>query len=113
MTKPVEFRQVLDNAKIRKRLGPIRFYARPNDLEFPRLGLIVGKRGVPLAVDRNRLKRLVRSDFRKRRTTLAPYDIVVQITARLTSDDLKGILADAMPYVGKNALLSKDDDRKN
>ncbi len=104
---------MLDNARVRKRLGPVRFYAKQNDLGFPRLGLIVGKRGVPLAVDRNRLKRVVRSDFRKRRTTLAPYDIVVQITARLTSDELKGLLADAMLHVGKDALLSKDDDRKN
>ena len=70
-------------------------------------------RDSPLAVDRNRLKRVVRSDFRKRRTTLAPYDIVVQITARLTSDELKGLLADVMLHVGKDALLSKDDDRKN
>ncbi len=37
---------------------------RPNDLERPRLGMAISKRRVKLAVGRNRLKRLVRENFR-------------------------------------------------
>lgn len=38
---------------------------RPNDLKRPRLGMAISKRRVKLAVARNRLKRLVRENFRK------------------------------------------------
>ncbi|MDH5388665.1 MAG: ribonuclease P protein component [Gammaproteobacteria bacterium] len=38
--------------------------ARPNDLGRPRLGMAISKRRVKLAVGRNRLKRLVRENFR-------------------------------------------------
>ena len=37
---------------------------RPNDLGYPRLGMAISKRRVKLAVGRNRLKRLVRENFR-------------------------------------------------
>lgn len=37
---------------------------RPNDLNRPRLGMAISKRRVKLAVGRNRLKRLVRENFR-------------------------------------------------
>ena len=38
--------------------------ARPNDLERPRLGMAISKRRAKLAVTRNRLKRIVRENFR-------------------------------------------------
>ena len=37
---------------------------RPNDLDRPRLGMAISKRRVKLSVGRNRLKRLVRENFR-------------------------------------------------
>ena len=37
---------------------------RPNELDRPRLGMAISKRRVKLAVGRNRLKRLVRENFR-------------------------------------------------
>lgn len=37
---------------------------RPNELDHPRLGMAISKRRVKLAVGRNRLKRLVRENFR-------------------------------------------------
>lgn len=38
--------------------------ARPNDLEYSRLGMAISKRRVKLSVVRNRLKRIVRENFR-------------------------------------------------
>jgi len=38
--------------------------ARPNELAHPRLGLVISKRKVRLAVNRNRLKRIIRENFR-------------------------------------------------
>jgi ribonuclease P protein component len=38
--------------------------ARPNEMDHPRLGLVISKRKVRLAVNRNRLKRIIRETFR-------------------------------------------------
>jgi ribonuclease P protein component len=38
--------------------------ARSNELDHPRLGLVISKRKVRHAVNRNRLKRIIRENFR-------------------------------------------------
>lgn len=50
--------------------------ARPNGLNFPRLGLAVSKKNIKTAVQRNRIKRLIRETFRQRKTTLGGCDYV-------------------------------------
>ena len=50
-----------------------------------RLGLIIGKKFAPHAVQRNLLKRLAREAFRRARPTLANYDLVVRL-ARSAGD---------------------------
>ena len=44
-----------------------------------RLGLVVPKRVLKRAVDRNRVKRQIREAFRLARPTLPPWDIVVVV----------------------------------
>ena len=51
--------------------------ARENDLDHPRLGLVIGKKNVKLAVERNRLKRVIRETFRHNQEALAGLDIVI------------------------------------
>lgn len=43
----------------------------------PRLGLAIGKKHCRRAVDRNRLKRIVRESFRQHKDRLGELDIVV------------------------------------
>lgn len=50
-----------------------------NTLGHPRLGLAVSKKAVPLAVDRNRMKRQIRETFRLHQTLLPANDIVVLV----------------------------------
>lgn len=50
-------------ARLRKSLGPLTMYARPSETGRVRLGLAVGRR-VGNAVERNRIKRLLREAFR-------------------------------------------------
>jgi len=54
-------------------------FFRPNGLSLARIGIVAGKRIAPRAVDRNRVKRLVRQAFRKARQGLPGMDIVVQL----------------------------------
>jgi ribonuclease P protein component len=50
---------------------------RPNQLGHPRLGLAISKKMLARAVDRNRVKRLIRETFRLGATELAGRDFVV------------------------------------
>jgi ribonuclease P protein component len=50
---------------------------RSNGLPLPRLGLAISKKCAPRAVDRARLKRIVRESFRQHRAGLSGWDVVV------------------------------------
>ena len=63
----------------------------PNQRGHARLGIVVGRKAFPRAVDRNRFKRLVREQFRKVFARLQPLDIVVQAQGKLALADLDGL----------------------
>jgi ribonuclease P protein component len=48
----------------------------PNSLGYPRLGLVVGKKAVPGAVERNRVKRVLREVFRLNKPLFGSMDVV-------------------------------------
>ena len=50
--------------------------ARTNQITHPRLGLVVAKKNVRYAVDRNRIKRVVRNTFRLVQEQLDSLDVV-------------------------------------
>lgn len=65
--------------------------ARSNQGEQSRLGLAISKKHVKLAVDRNRIKRVIRDSFRHHRQLLSGLDLVVLArvdTAGLTNRKL-------------------------
>jgi len=53
---------------------------RPNPVGVPRLGVIVPKRIFPRAVDRNRMKRVLRELFRTQQSRLGSRDILIRVT---------------------------------
>jgi ribonuclease P protein component len=61
---------------------------RPNGLGHARLGLAISKRVSKRAVERNRIKRLLRESFRRVQRQLPPIDLVVM--ARETAAGLPG-----------------------
>jgi ribonuclease P protein component len=74
--------------------------------EGARLGIVVGKKNLPGAVDRNTLKRIVREAFRERRGQLPSWDIMIRLRQSLkgqvrsawkprVADAVKALLADA------------------
>lgn len=48
-----------------------------NDFDHPRLGLVVAKKNIRKAVQRNRIKRVIRDNFRRHRHSIMNIDIVV------------------------------------
>ncbi len=76
LTKAVEFRRVFSRPQVSQDRY-FRVLYRGNALEQGRLGLAVSKKACARAVDRNRLKRVIRESFRKHQHALAKLDIVV------------------------------------
>lgn len=60
-------------------------FATPGSQQQPRLGIVVAKRNVKLAVERNRLKRAIRESFRHQCQQLTGLDIVVVVKKNFVS----------------------------
>lgn len=61
--------------------------------ETPRLGLVIAKKHVRLAVQRNRVKRLMRESFRHHQQLLSGLDIVILARAGIGALDNAAITA--------------------
>jgi ribonuclease P protein component len=72
-----DYRRVFETAAFKVHGKGLMALASPNALGHPRLGLIFSKKNVRRAVDRNRLKRIVRDSIRLRQQRLPAVDIVV------------------------------------
>lgn len=72
-----DYRHVFDQADLKVHGKGLMALARRNDLGHVRLGLVFSKKNVRRAVDRNRLKRLVRESVRLQQQRLPGVDIVV------------------------------------
>ncbi len=76
LLKPADFKRVFDLPV--KQSGPgFLILARSNDLREARLGLAISKKCAKTAVQRNRIKRLIRENFRMIRSELPAADFVV------------------------------------
>lgn len=74
---PRQFKSVFDSPSGKAPGKNVLLLARANELDHPRLGLVIGKKSVKLSVERNRLKRLIRDSFRLNQSLLGGLDIVV------------------------------------
>lgn len=59
----------------------------PGGTQHSRLGLAIAKKQARRAVDRNRLKRIVRETFREEQSRLANLDLVVMVRATAVTTD--------------------------
>ncbi|HTM64213.1 MAG TPA: ribonuclease P protein component [Gammaproteobacteria bacterium] len=66
----------------------------PNQLPYARLGIIAGKKHLRHAVDRNRVRRVIREGFRHARAMLKGLDLVVMIRSECSSVDTKTLRSD-------------------
>lgn len=66
----------------RARTDYVMVMALPNQVGHPRLGMVIAKRVLARAVDRNRVKRCVRESFRQVLAELPACDFVVRLIAK-------------------------------
>ena len=80
------YKSVFDDARLKVSRQQVLFLARPNDLAGPRLGLVIAKKNVRKANQRNRIKRILRESFRLKQHRLNGIDTIV--LARRGLDEL-------------------------
>ncbi|MBP8184940.1 MAG: ribonuclease P protein component [Pseudomonas sp.] len=103
---PRQFKAVFDSPSGKVPGKNVLLLARLNDLDHPRLGLVIGKKSVKLSVERNRLKRQIRESYRHSQEALSGWDIVV--VARKGLGDLENIeLAQQFGKLWKRLARSK------
>lgn len=96
-----EFDRVFRTASVRARHGALLLRAVPNRMHTARLGLVVGKRALPRAHERNRARRVLRETFRRHRAGLPPMDIVVQVTGSDTNEGYRASMLALFSRLGE------------
>jgi ribonuclease P protein component len=90
-----DFSRVFEGAEARASHKHFLLLARTNDLPGHRLGLVIAKKNVRLAVQRNRVKRLAREFFRSLPPGTTAMDVVLLARkglAELDNNELSSIL---------------------
>ena len=72
-----DYRAVFEQAQYKTSCPQILILARENTGADGRLGLVIAKKHIKLAVQRNRIKRLIRESFRHHQQLLSGLDIVI------------------------------------
>ena len=81
-----DYKAVFSNSQFKASCRHILVLAISNDSQKSRLGLVIAKKHISKAVQRNKVKRIIRDSFRLHQETLAGLDIVV--LARKDADKL-------------------------
>lgn len=76
LSKPAEYKVLFVDGQRHHALSFI-FLSKRNELNEARLGLAISKKHVPLATQRNGLKRIIRESFRENKKALIGWDVVV------------------------------------
>lgn len=92
-----DFKEVFDSNKLKVANSSLLILAKPSSSVHSRLGLVIAKKNIPTAVQRNRVKRVARETFRHQNFTV-PMDIVFLARSRanqLSNNQLTELLIKA------------------
>lgn len=110
-----DYSRVFDGAEARASHKHVLLLAKPNDRPGHRLGLVVAKKNVRLAVQRNRVKRLAREMFRHADNT-PPFMDVVLLARRgidqLDNAELSSILRGQWRKLAKRVSEAESSERR-
>ena len=79
LLKADDFTSVFSKTEVKAACPELLLLARFNSFDHPRLGVVVAKKQIKLASQRNRIKRLTRENFRLQQHRLLNLDIVVLV----------------------------------
>jgi ribonuclease P protein component len=65
------------------------------------VGYIIARRSIPLAVDRNRLRRRLREAVRRARPAASAYDMILRVRGPIVRADLRAAAADAASLIAR------------
>ncbi len=82
-----DYQSVFNDAPFRASHQHLLILSRSNQTQTPRLGLVIAKKHIRLAVQRNRIKRILRETFRQNQQQLGGIDAVVLARAGLDKLD--------------------------
>ena len=106
-----DYSQVFENAQVKASHPQFLLLAKPNQRKTHRLGLVIAKKNVRLAVERNRIKRVTREFFRQLNHE-APFLDVVMLARRnigsLENKELSSILHQQWQKMLLKANTNKD-----
>jgi len=91
LLSPKDFKRVMDNPRWRASQRQLLLLVSENETDHARIGFVLPRRRVPLAVARNRIKRIIREVFRGQLSLLAGLDIVVMARDGLGDLDNPGL----------------------
>ena len=93
-----EFQTVFDHNSLRVSSPSLLILAKQSQLEHARIGLVIRKKNIRLAHDRNKTKRVIRESFRHLQNQLVGLDCVVLTRPQITEHSAKElrILVDQM-----------------
>jgi len=77
LLRPAEFKRVFDNTRLRGSSQHLLLLATPNEQDQARIGFVLAKKQIKRAVDRNRIKRLIRESFRHHQNDIDSLDFVI------------------------------------
>lgn len=106
-----DYSNVFNHAPFRASTTQFLILSRPNDLGYPRLGLIVAKKHVKKACKRNHIKRYTRESFRLKQHNIPAIDAIVLARkgADLLSDkELTKMLNNLWLRIAKKAAKTPD-----
>lgn len=84
-----DYQMVFSHAEFRSGNKRLLLLARRSGLESGRIGLVVPKKHLRRAVDRNIVKRIARNTFRLRQAEFSGVDIVVLVKGKFNLDRIK------------------------
>ncbi len=104
LLKPEDFRYVFENTHYKVFCPGFLLLAAPAKQANTRLGFVIGKKNVKLAVTRNKFKRMFRESFRLNQQQLPNLDIIVLAikgASQVTTEELSKSLTKAWPQLGR------------
>jgi len=110
LLKASEYQEVFDRNKFKVAHPKLLLLAMKSDCDQARLGLVVGKKNIPTAVGRNRVKRLVRETFRQ---TDFPLSLDIIFLARRDIDKLGDTELNLLLRQSWGRLLQRCEGRVN